>query len=89
MQGNSSGDVSAVSLRRRIVCSLVLLEAFGNASDPNNSNSSRFVSFLPKPNQRFVGVLLISLISQGCFYDIEIDFKGDPISAHVNCCKLH
>lgn len=46
LQGNSSGNINCVSLRRRIVCSLVLLEAFGNASDPGNSNSSRFVSIM-------------------------------------------
>lgn len=36
-------DVNSI-VRRRIVYAQVLLEAFGNASNPLNSNSSRFVS---------------------------------------------
>lgn len=85
LQGSSSGDVTAASLRRRIVCSLVLLEAFGNAFDRTNSNSSRFVS----PLVRTPTYTLLKFVHsfQGCFYDIELDFKGDPISAHINCCK--
>lgn len=38
-------DTNAI-VRRRIVYAQVLLEAFGNASNPLNSNSSRFVSVL-------------------------------------------
>lgn len=85
LQGNSCGDVSIPSLRRRIVCSLVLLEAFGNAFDRTNANSSRFVS----PLARLAAYRKLKKIHsfQGCFYDIELDFKGDPISAHINCCK--
>lgn len=36
------------TVRRRIVYAQVLLEAFGNASNPLNSNSSRFVSILSR-----------------------------------------
>lgn len=24
---------------------------------------------------------------QGCFFDIELDFKGDPLAAHISYCK--
>lgn len=41
----SSSDIHSI-IRRRIVYAQVLLEAFGNASIPINSNSSRFVSFV-------------------------------------------
>lgn len=41
---DGNDDAANRTLRNRIVSSLVLLEAFGNASDPINSNSSRFVS---------------------------------------------
>lgn len=41
---DANDDAANHTLRNRIVSSLVLLEAFGNASDPINSNSSRFVS---------------------------------------------
>lgn len=41
---DSNDDAASRTLKLRIVSSLVLLEAFGNASDHINSNSSRFVS---------------------------------------------
>lgn len=41
---DGNDDVTCRTLKNRIVSSLVLLEAFGNASDSINSNSSRFVS---------------------------------------------
>lgn len=28
------------------------------------------------------------LLLQGSFFDIELDFKGDPLSAHIHCCEL-
>lgn len=44
LHGSNNDEVSSSTLRKRIVCSLVLLEAFGNAADYTNANSSRFVS---------------------------------------------
>lgn len=41
---DANDDAVIRTLKNRIVNALVLLEAFGNASDPTNSNSSRFVS---------------------------------------------
>ncbi|XP_031619986.1 unconventional myosin-Ia isoform X2 [Contarinia nasturtii] len=61
----NSSDIH-LTIRRRIVYAQVLLEAFGNASIPLNSNSSRF----------------------GNFFDIELDFKGDPLAAHINCYMI-
>lgn len=46
---DANDDAASRTLKNRIVSSLVLLEAFGNASDSINSNSSRFVSIEAPP----------------------------------------
>lgn len=48
----STSDLHS-TIRRRIVYAQVLLEAFGNASIPLNSNSSRFVGFIMILNLQF------------------------------------
>lgn len=50
---DANDDVVCRMLKNRIVSSLVLLEAFGNASDTINSNSSRFVSIFWSPKTTF------------------------------------
>lgn len=85
---DANDDAVSRTLKHRIVSSLVLLEAFGNASDAINSNSSRFVSICES-----VGFILLIKrndkmpFAQGCFFDIELDFKGDPLAAHISYCE--
>lgn len=83
-------------IKKRIANAQIFLESIGNASTVTNVNSSRFVSsFLSFYVQHTfvmgvkpIIILFFSyLFYQGKFLDIEIDYKGDPIAAHITYCK--
>lgn len=78
---DANDDAANRTLRNRIVSSLVLLEAFGNASDPINSNSSRFVSIWESIDP--VGIIprksIIKCISTGLFLWHRNGFQGRSV----------
>lgn len=85
---SSASTVNDVNLtiRRRIVYAQLLLEAFGNASNQLNSNSSRFVSLLSSVS-RFdshfnLFPTVFSIIFRGAFLTLNL------ISKEMHCPRM-